>query len=203
MERASSASNEGMGHEGYLAACLQRVRARDEEASRELVEHLYPLVEKIVRAHLPRSEEVEDLTQEVFLKLFARLDQYRRAVPFEHWVSRVTISTCIDRLRAQRRRPVCVWSDLSKAEQNMIESLSSAEGAKSEWEAAASELLDRLLPALSPPERLLIQLLELEQRSIAEVCAATGWNSGVVRIRAFRARRKLRALYQKLEQGKL
>jgi RNA polymerase sigma-70 factor (ECF subfamily) len=156
-----------------------------------------------VRAHRPRSEEIEDLTQEVFLKLFARLEQYRGVVPFEHWVSRVTISTCIDRLRAQRRRPVCAWSDLSEAEQRMVEALAAEEEMRPEFEASGHELLERLLSVLSPAERVLMQMLELEERSIAEVRAATGWTAGVVRIRAFRARRKLRALYQKLERGEL
>ncbi len=78
-----------------LAACLERVRQRDEEAARELVAHLYPLVIKIVRSHLPRRVAEEDLAQEIFLKVFANLDQYRGAVPFEHWVSRVAVSTCL------------------------------------------------------------------------------------------------------------
>ena len=76
-----------------LAGCLQRVRQRDQQAARELVEHLYPLVIRIVRAHLPRRVPEEDLAQEVFLKMFSRLDQYQGAVPFPHWVSRIAVTT--------------------------------------------------------------------------------------------------------------
>jgi RNA polymerase sigma-70 factor (ECF subfamily) len=185
-----------------LASCLEQVRTRDESAARALVEHLYPLVAKLVHAHLPRRDEPEDLMQEVFMKVFARIEQFRGDVPFEHWVSRVTISTCIDKLRAQKRRPTVRWSDLSEEEQAVVEKLAANEATEG-GEMMASEVLNRLLDALTPAERMLINLLELEQKSIVEVCALTGWNSGVVRIRAFRARRKLKQLYQQLERGEM
>jgi RNA polymerase sigma factor (sigma-70 family) len=194
-----------MANDGFdLAGCLERVRQRDESAARGLVEALYPLVAKLVLAHLPQRDEPEDLIQEVFMKVFARLEQFRGQVPFEHWVSRVAVSTCIDKLRAQKRRPSVRWSDLSEEEQAAIEKIS-AEDASDEGqrERLAWEVLQKLLNALAPAERMLITLLELEQKSIAEVCATTGWNSGVVRIRAFRARQKLKALYAKLERGEL
>ena len=89
-----------------VAACLVRVRQRNEDAARVLVEHLYPLVIKIVRAHRPSRLDETDLAQEIFMKMFANLEQYRGVVPFEHWVSRVAVTTCLDRLRAQKRRPV-------------------------------------------------------------------------------------------------
>ena len=186
-----------------LAECLERVRQRDEAASRRLVEHLQPLVSRVVRAHLPQRDDPEDLMQEVFLKVFSRLEQYRGQVPFEHWVSRVAVSTCLDRLRAQKRRPLRLWSELSEPEQAVIDSVAAAENAPGGSEVAAWEVLEKLLDGLAPAERLLITMLELEQKSPAEVSALTGWNSGVVRIRAFRARRKLKALYEKLERGKL
>ena len=185
-----------------VAACLERVRQRDESAACTLIEFLYPLVAKVVRAHCPQRDEPEDLVQEVFMKVFSRIDQYRAQVPFEHWVSRVAVSTCIDKLRAQQRRPSVRWSDLNETEQAVIEKLS-AEEMPDQSEALASDILQKLLAALAPAERMLIDLLELEQKSIAEVCALTGWNSGVVRIRAFRARRKLKRLYQQLERGEM
>jgi RNA polymerase sigma factor (sigma-70 family) len=190
-----------MSHNEFdVAACLERVRQKDESAARALIEFLYPLVARIVHAHLPQRDEPEDLIQEVFMKVFSRIEQYRAQVPFEHWVSRVTISTCIDRLRAQKRRPAVRWSDLSEEEQAVIEKLSAEEMPECS-EALGEDILRKLLAALAPAERMLIDLLEVEQKSIAEVCALTGWNSGVVRIRAFRARRKLKKLYQQLERG--
>ena len=76
-----------------LASCLERVRRRDQDAARQLVDHLYPLVIRIVRAHLPRRVAEEDLAQEIFLKMFTRLAQYQGAVPFPHWVSRIAVTT--------------------------------------------------------------------------------------------------------------
>src|SRR5260221_1605866 len=95
-----------------VAACLRRVRQRDEDAARALVEHLYPLVIKIVRANLPRRVAEEDLAQDIFLKMFERLGQYRAIVPLEHWVARIAVTTCLDQLRAQKRRPELRWADL-------------------------------------------------------------------------------------------
>ncbi|MBM3848351.1 MAG: RNA polymerase sigma factor [Verrucomicrobia bacterium] len=186
-----------------LSECLDQVRQRDEAASRRLVEHLQPLVSRVVRAHLPQRDDPEDLMQEVFLKVFSRLEQYRGQVPFEHWVSRVAVSTCIDRLRSQKRRPLCLWSELSDAQQAVLELLPADESTGSGSDGSAWEVLQKLLDGLSPAERLLITMLEMEQRTPAEVAELTGWNSGVVRIRAFRARRKLKSLYEKLERRKL
>jgi len=70
-------------------AVLLAFRQRDQIAAREMVEHLHPLVIRIVRSHLPRRVAEEDLSQEIFLKMFTRLDQYQGAVPFSHWVSRI------------------------------------------------------------------------------------------------------------------
>lgn len=181
-----------------LSDCLERVRQRDEAAARVLVERIQPLVEKLVRAHLPRNDDVEDLMQDVFLKLFSRLGQFRGQVPFEHWVSRVAVSTCIDRLRAQKRRPVTRWTDLSEGEQKLVDSLA-AEAPAGAPECDAWGVMEKLLGSLSPSERLVISLADLEQRTIREICEITGWNSGVVRIRTFRARQKLKSLYRQLE----
>ena len=108
-----------------LGSCLKRVLERDEEAARMLVEQYYPLVIRIVRSHLPRRSAEEDLAQEVFVKLFNRLDRYeaRPDVPFAHWVSRLTVRTCLDALRAERRRPELRWSDLSKDEASWLDYL--------------------------------------------------------------------------------
>src|SRR5882672_8352143 len=106
-----------------LAGCLDRVRQRDQQAARELVDHLYPLVIRIVRAHLPRRVPEEDLAQEVFMKMFTRIDQYQGAVPLTHWVSRIAVTTCIDHLRAQKRRPEFRWADLSENEADVLDAV--------------------------------------------------------------------------------
>ena len=190
-----------MGHEDFdWGACLAGVRDRDEDAARTLVDRLYPLVSKLVRAHLVRGDDEQDLIQDTFLKVFTRLDQYRGTVPFEHWVSRVAVSTSLDRLRSHRRKPVVRFSDLSEEQQVMMDSISAPADTQAPSDRLAWEVLERLLASLDPKDRLLIRLLELEQKTIAEVCELTGWNSGVVRIRAFRARHRLKSLYLELER---
>jgi len=181
-----------------LTHCLAQVRARDEQAARTLVERLHPVVTPIVRAHLPRGEDEQDLMQDIYLKVFDRLEQFRGQVPFTHWVARVAVNTCIDRLRARRRRPAISWSDLSEEQQHLLDNLS-ANDDHAGREPLAWAVLEKLLERLPAAERTLILWLDIDQRSIADVCSQTGWNSGVVRIRAFRARRKLKALFQTLE----
>jgi len=183
-----------------LAGCLDRVRRRDQVAARELVEHLHPLVVRIVRAHLPRRVAEEDLTQEVFLKMFTRLAQYQGAVPFPHWVSRIAVTTCIDQLRAQKRRPEFRWADLSEGEADVLDTIIADDGATPDDALASRELVGRLLDELKPEDRLVIQLLDLEQKSIAEISALTGWNQSLVKVRAFRARRKLQKLFAELKK---
>lgn len=184
-----------------LAACLERVRQRDQAAARELVEHLYPLVIRIVRSHLPRRVAEEDLAQEIFLKMFTRLEQYKGAVAFTHWVSRIAVTTCIDQLRAQKRRPEFRWADLSEKEAEVLDSVLTNEADVAANDAlAARELVYKLLGQLKPEDRLVLQLLDLKQHSVAEISEITGWNPSLVKVRAFRARGKLKKLFEELQR---
>ena len=184
-----------------LAGCLALVRERDQAAARALVDHLYPLVIRIVRAHLPRRVAEEDLAQDIFLKMFARLEQYKGAVPFPHWVSRIAVTTCIDQLRAQKRRPEFRWADLSENEADVLDAVMTNENDVEAGDAlAARELVHKLLGELKPDDRMVIQLLDLEQKTIAEISNLTGWSQSLVKVRAFRARRKLQKLFKELEQ---
>jgi RNA polymerase sigma-70 factor (ECF subfamily) len=184
-----------------LAGCLERVRANDQPAARDLVNHLYPLVIRIIRARLPRRVAEEDLAQEVFMKMFTRLEQYQGAVPFTHWVSRIAVTTCIDHLRAQQRRPEFRWADLSEKEAEVLDAVMTNENAVAPDDAlAARELVDKLMGQLKPDDRLVLQLLDVERKSILEISELTGWNQALVKVRAFRARRKLQKLFQELER---
>jgi RNA polymerase sigma-70 factor (ECF subfamily) len=184
-----------------LAACLEGVRHRDQDAAKRLVDHLYPLVIRIVRSHLPRRVAEEDLAQEVFMKMFTRLEQYQGAVPFSHWVSRIAVTTCIDHLRAQKRRPEFRWADLSETEVQVLETMTADASEPAPDEAlAARELVHRLLDQLKPDDRMVIQMLDLEQKSIVEISGLTGWNQSLVKVRAFRARRKLQKLFAALKK---
>ena len=183
------------------AGCVERARRHDEEASNVLVQELYPLVIKIVRAHLPRRTSEEDLTQTIFMKIFANLDQYSGRVPLRNWVSRIAVNTCYNQLQAERIRPELRWSDLSDEEAHVIEALVATEADLAPAASFASrDLVEKLLQRLSPPERLVITLLHLEEKSVDEIARLTGWTRAMVKIRAFRARIKLRKHLKALNQ---
>jgi RNA polymerase sigma-70 factor (ECF subfamily) len=178
-----------------LAGRLASVLQHDEEAARALVEWLYPQVIHIVRGHLPRRAAEQDLAQEIFAKLFSKLQDYepRQSVPFEHWVSRLAVRTCLDALRAEKRRPELRWSDLPEEQAAWLECMVADESAPPNTDAgSARELLERLLSQLRPEDRLVITWLDLDRKTAKEISHLTGWSVPLVKVRAFRARRKLR-----------
>lgn len=185
-----------------LTPILERVRRGDETASRMLVEELYPTVIRIVRSHLPVRLAEQDLAQEIFVKIFSRLDRYqsRPGIPITHWVSRVAVTTCLDALRAERRRPELRWADLSEDQALWVEYLT-ADADESPRTSArdAREVVGTLLSQLSPPDRLILNLMYLEEKSVKEICRSTGWSRPGVKVRAFRARRRLRTLVEQLK----
>ena len=186
-----------------VAACVQRVRQRDEDAARALFRHLYPLVARLVRSHLPRRTSQEDLVQTVFMKMFAKLDGFSGAVPLEHWVSRITINTCLNQLAAEKARPELRWADLSEEQAQTLEEVTAGpEELDPSQNLAAREMDEKLLAQLAPANRLVLTLLHLEGRSVEEVRQITGWNVPVIKVRAFRARRKLRKVFEKLMDEK-
>jgi RNA polymerase sigma factor (sigma-70 family) len=185
-----------------FAPRLEEVRQGNQDAARTLVEQLYPLVIRIVRAHLPVRTAEEDLAQEVFVKLFSRLAQYRPHpdIPFEDWVSRLAVRTCLDALRAERRRPELRWGDLSQEHAAWLEFMLVDDSPPPDTApGAARDLVERLLSELPPDDRLVIRLLDLEQKSLKEISQLAGWSVTLVKVRAFRARRKLRKVAEALK----
>jgi RNA polymerase sigma-70 factor (ECF subfamily) len=180
-------------------ALVAQVRAGDDEAASALVRHLSPLVLKIVRSHLPRRTSEEDLTQAVFMKIFAKLDQFSGRVPLEHWVARVAVNTCLNQLDRERARPELRLADLSEEEEQVVQTLAATEAEiEPGHHLAARELVEKLLGRLGPDDRLVLTLLHLEGRSVAETRELTGWSETGIKVRAFRARRKLRKHWDKL-----
>ena len=184
-----------------LTALVGRVRERDEDAAREFMDRLHPLVLKVVRGHLPWRTSEEDLVQTVFMKVFANIEQFEGRVPIEHWVSRIAVNTCLSAIKAEKSRPELRWADLSEEAQAVVESLAvdRTEGSDAGG-AAAGELVKDLLGRLNPADRLVVTLLHLEEKSVAEVRARTGWSTALVKVRAFRARKKLQKILAQLEK---
>lgn len=184
-----------------VADCLRRWKAGDEGAAEELIRDLYPVISRIVRSHLSRRDQEEDLVQEVLMKTFSRLHQYRAEVPLSHWVSRLAVTTCLDRLRAHKIRPEIRSSDLTSEEVGLFEA-AKWEGRTQDAGRAieARDLVDKLLSILPPEDRSLILMVDLEGRSLEEISAVTGWGESKIKMRLFRVRGQLRKSMQKLER---
>jgi RNA polymerase sigma factor (sigma-70 family) len=178
---------------------IARVLNGDEAAASALVERLYPTVIKSVRCHLPRRTSAEDLTQAVFAKIFAKLEQFSGLVPLEHWVSRIAINTCINQLKHEAVRPELRMSDLSEEEEAVVSHLASTNAdLPGDRGNAAREVVDKLLVRLKPDERTVITLLHLEEKSVEDISRVTGWSVSAVKVKAFRARHKMHKLWQTL-----
>lgn len=182
-----------------LRACLVGVGRRDADASEALVRHLYPVILPIIRRRLPRGLDAEDMTQEVLMKIFAKWDQFRgNADSFHAWARRIAFTCCLNRIRWNRLRPEIRWADLDPRQVEVIEQVV-VDGQTPDpgQRTQARELVRLLLDHLRPKERLLIEMLELEGHSVARVAELTGWSRVNIRVRALRARAKLR---QRLKQ---
>ena len=178
-----------------VVAALQH----DDEAARVLVRRLYPLVVKIVRAHRPRRTAEEDLCQMIFIRLFQKLSQFSGNVPLEHWVSRIAVNTCLNQIESEKIRPEVRHADLSQEEQAVVENLAtSSEELAPDKRFASRQLVEHLLAALKPVERLAIDLLYLQGRSVEEIRKITGWSAALIKVRAFRARQKMKQQLAKI-----
>jgi RNA polymerase sigma factor (sigma-70 family) len=182
-----------------VAACVSRARQGDEKAVLDLFNYMYPHVAKMVYSNRPHREGVEDLIQQSCIKIVTNLHKYSSRAPFLHWVSRVTINTCLNQMRREKARPEVRMADLSEDEAGLIEAMATAPGVlDSSDQVAAGELVEKLLISLRPPDRLLMRLMYLEGRNVEEISKLTGWSRSVVKVRAFRARGQLRKHYHLL-----
>jgi RNA polymerase sigma-70 factor (ECF subfamily) len=184
-----------MADEGVSRDLVAAVLREDENAARELVRILYPLVAKLVRAHRPLRSAEEDLCQMIFIKILQKLAQYSGKVPLEHWVSRIAINTCLNQIQAEKARPELREADLSEEQSAVVRNLAATSDELAPGQRFASrQLVEHLMNALKPAERLVIDLLYLQQRSVEEIRSVTGWSGALVKVRAFRARRKMKQL---------
>ena len=184
-----------MAKDGVSRELVAAVLRQDEAAARELVRSLYPLVAKLVRAHRTVRSAEEDLCQMIFIKMLQNLSQFSGKVPLEHWVSRIAINTCINQIQAEKARPELREADLSEEQAAVVRNLAATTGDLAPDQSFASrQLVEHLMNALKPAERLVIDLLYLQQRSVTEIRRITGWSGALVKVRAFRARQKMKQL---------
>jgi RNA polymerase sigma-70 factor (ECF subfamily) len=184
------------------AELITAVLRGDAASFEPLIEKYSPRVFATARRYARRESEIEDIAQEVWLKAFQKLGSFRGDAPFEHWLMRVTVRTCYDFLRGHQRNREAMFSELTEPEEDWLERFVTQPETASEHAAAARQLIERLMEQLSPPARLIITLLEIEDRSVKEIAAVTGWSVPLVKVRAFRARAEMRKLLAKIAKDK-
>ena len=137
----------------------------------------------------------------IFIKIFQKLSQYSGAVPLEHWVSRIAVNTCLNQIAAEKVRPELREADLSEEQAAVVQNLATtSEELGADQQLAARDLVTHMLSTLKPAERLVIELQYLQEKSVDEIRAVTGWSTSLVKVRAFRARQKLKQLLSRLSE---
>jgi RNA polymerase sigma-70 factor, ECF subfamily len=185
--------------EGELIAAVLR---GDSASFEPLIQKYSPRVFAAARRYARRESEVEDIVQEVWLKAFEKLGSFRGEAPFEHWLMRLAVRTCYDFLRAHQRNRESSFSELSEGESDWLDRFVNEPATAKQEEDAAKTLVARVFEQLSPASRLILTLLEIEDRTVKEISKLTGWSVPLVKVRAFRARAEMRKIISKIAKDK-
>lgn len=199
VDRAMTKPDAGLSQAAQDEIALLR-RIRDDgggEAFAEIIRRHQARVFGILSRYERDAQLVEDLAQETFLKAWRALKQFDGRAPFEHWLSRIAVHVAIDHIRARRDREVR-FSDLGEDAAEWLQNLHPTQNPPPH---AAREILDLAMRKLSAEDRLVLTMLEIEEYSVKEICARTGWTSIMTRVRAFRARAKLKEALLELEES--
>jgi len=183
----------------------RQAQAGDESAFEEIVRRYSPRVFSVASRFFRQRSLVEEAAQEVFLKAYTQLGSFEGRGSIEGWLTRIATNTCLNMIRGAKRRPEFSVSDLTDDEQQWLEQHSASEANKESSivnDLVAADLADRLLSVLPPEDQQALLMIDGEDASIKEVAEATGWSESKVKVRAFRARRKLREAMEKLLKHK-
>ena len=179
---------------------IQDVLAGDAAAFEKLITKYQPRVFATARKYARRESEVEDIVQEIFIKAYKKLNTYRQEAPFEHWIMTISVRTCYDYLRSHQRNKISNFSDVTQDEFDLLDVFGENEHPDREKQEAVTKLIHDLMEQLSPAARMVITLLDIEGRSVKEIAKLTGWSLSLVKVRAFRARKEMRKLLEKMNQ---
>jgi RNA polymerase sigma-70 factor (ECF subfamily) len=179
---------------------IQRARTGDDAAFNQVVLAYRKRILGTIARLIGRPEDVEDVGQEVFLRLYYSLDQLRTPEVFEPWLYRLTVNASYDYLRKQRRRNEARMSDLS--EQQVLLADAAAGGKVSieqERQKNVKELVEALLGAIPEHDRILLTLKEVEGLSLKELEKIYSVNENALKVRLFRARQRVLNAYQAVQ----
>ncbi len=185
---------------------VSRAVENDETAFAEIVRRYSPRVFRFAGRFFRRYSLVEEAAQEVFLKAFVQLKNFEKRGSLEGWLTRITVTTCINLLRNAKRQPELTVSDLTDDETNWLEAklfnASAAEHKSVEEKMIAADLVNRVLETLPPEDALVLTMIDGEGASIKETAALTGWSESKIKVKAFRARRRMREATERLLKTK-
>ena len=180
------------------SACIRRAQQGDVAAFEELVRLHQRRVLGIVAGILRWSEDIEDIAQQVFLKVFLAIRRFDGRSSFGTWLYKIAVNETYDYLRKRKARKLVYESDLSEEQQEQLTQVSRDEPSAAALEQAESrQAVERLLSQLAPEERMMIVLKEVEGYSVEEISQAMDMNPNTVKVRMFRARRRLSELYRR------
>jgi RNA polymerase sigma-70 factor (ECF subfamily) len=183
---------------------LTLVRNGDEDAFEELFNRHRRRVALIAGRFFHQREQIEEMVQETFAKVYFALDSYAHSESdddalFAAWIARIAFNTCLDELRRMKRRPEHFADDLSADETGWLENRLQADSSRNaESTSISRDLAHKLLARLSPEDRLVLVLLNAEELSVNEIARLMGWSASKVKVRAHRARAALRRVLRKL-----
>ena len=183
------------------ASLIKRAQSGDASAFNEIVRAYRKRILGTIFRLISRPEDVEDVAQDVFVRLYFSLDQLRAPEVFEPWLYRLTVNAAYDYLRKRRRSNDVRMADLSEEQFNMADAAAgSKESAKQEKQKQLRETLDVLMDQVSEDDRLLLGLKELQGLSLKELREVYGVSENVLKVRLFRARKRVLKAYDRLKK---
>ena len=180
---------------------VARVRNGDESSFEELFNRHRQRVALIGSRFFRQRERIEEIIQDSFTKAFFALEDFsnQQESSFAAWLARITYNTCYDELRRMKRRPESALSDVSEEEAAGLKAQLRAQGigGNIESQAIARDLAGKLLSRLSPEDRWVLVMLDVEGLSVSEIAKLAGWSVSKVKVRAHRARASLRRVLER------
>ncbi len=171
---------------------IERARSGDDAAFNRVIQAYRKRILGTIARLIGRPEDVEDVGQEVFVRLYYSLDQLRTAEVFEPWLYRLTVNAAYDYLRRQRRRNESRMSDLSEQQVTMADAVAgSRRNDEDQRRTRVRELTDELLSSVSEEDRILLTLKEVEGLSLKELERIYTVNENALKVRLFRARQRV------------
>ena len=182
-----------------------RARRGDEEAFEQIVRRHSPRVFQVASKFFRQRNQVEDIAQEVFLKAYKQLASFEARGSFEGWLTRIATNTCLNELRSGKRRPLSTLADVTDDENAWLEHQTATPTGGPERSVEdhliAADLNEKLLNQMAPDDRLVLTLVDGQELSTKEVAEATGWSESKIKVKAFRARKKMRTVLERLMQN--